>query len=207
MTFELIEPKPRRISNSERRRQIASQAHQCAKWLRISGFEVVSVCHGLFIPRIVIKHNPALCDTLEGIADAYERTPSETRHFRYVLRFDVRVEWEVAPEPIQRSTWVERVTGILKWLRAAGGAACSRLMNPEQHKQLMLLRGNVARAVQANSPDETQRTLGIVQGFMLGLHAAGEIDADDVRAFDADVQRDLALLYAARDAARCSHAH
>lgn len=84
----------------------------------------------------------------------------------------------------------------------------SRLMNAEQHQQLMLLRGNVARAVQAGSPDETQRTLGIVQGFLLGLHAANEIDSGDVVAFDAEVQADLAFLYAARDAAaRSSHAH
>lgn len=126
MTFEIIEPKQRRISNSERRRQIASQAHQCTKWLRISGFEVVSVCYGRFIPHIVIK-SCELCDTLEGAADAYEQTPSGTRHYRYVLRFDARVEWEVMPEPIERSTWLSRavdtVMGILKRLRAAGGAA------------------------------------------------------------------------------------
>lgn len=84
----------------------------------------------------------------------------------------------------------------------------SRLMNADQHSQLMLLRGNVAKAVQANSPDETQRTLGIVQGYLLGLHAAEEIDAGDVQALDAEVQADLAFLYAARDAAaRSSHAH
>ena len=83
----------------------------------------------------------------------------------------------------------------------------SRTMNESQYRQLMLLRGNVARAVQANDPDQTQRTLGIVQGYLLGLCAAEEIDADDVQAFDADVQADLRLLYAARDAARCRHAH
>lgn len=81
-------------------------------------------------------------------------------------------------------------------------------MNAELHQQLMMLRGNVAKAVQANSPDETQRTLGIVQGFLIGLHAANEIDSGDVIAFDAEVQADLAFLYAARDAAsRSSHAH
>lgn len=95
MTFEIIEPTPRKISNSERRRQIAHQAHQCAKWLRISGFEVMAVVGGLRQPRIFIKPDPKLCDMLEGVVDAFERTPRHECRFRYVVRFGCMVQWEI----------------------------------------------------------------------------------------------------------------
>jgi hypothetical protein len=95
MKFQLIEPAPRRIHNAELRRELASKAHQCAKWLRISGYKVIAVSGGLRQPRIVIEAEP-LCDRLEGAVDGYERTAHGERRYRYVLRFDVMVEWEVA---------------------------------------------------------------------------------------------------------------
>lgn len=63
----------------------------------------------------------------------------------------------------------------------------SRLMNHEHHSQLMLLRGNVAASVLANDADATQRSYGMVQGYLLGLYAANEIDFGDVQALEDEV--------------------
>jgi hypothetical protein len=86
----------------------------------------VSVGYGQHLPRIVIKSGE-LCDTLEGAADAYERTPGGKRYYRYVLRFDVQIEWSVAPEFMPQQGWVRRVCAaalrVLNQLRAMGGAA------------------------------------------------------------------------------------
>lgn len=70
----------------------------------------------------------------------------------------------------------------------------SNLMNAHQHNQLMLLRGNLAKAVLANDPDSTQRSLGMVQGYLLGLHAAEEIDFADVQALENDVTQGMSFL-------------
>lgn len=80
----------------------------------------------------------------------------------------------------------------------------SRLMNADQHNQLMLLRGNLAQAVLANDADRTQRSLGMVQGFLLGLHAAEEIEFADVQALEDEVTQGLSFLVNAR---KVSHAH
>lgn len=95
MTFEIIEPVPRRVANAELRRRIAARVHECSRWLRINGFKVIAVAGGLIQPRIIIQQGP-LCDLLDGAADAYERTPSGARRYRYAVRFDCMVEWEAA---------------------------------------------------------------------------------------------------------------
>jgi len=63
----------------------------------------------------------------------------------------------------------------------------SRLMNADQHNQLMLLRGNIVVSVLANNPEAIQRSMGIVQGYLLGLYAANEIDFGDVQALEDEV--------------------
>ncbi len=80
----------------------------------------------------------------------------------------------------------------------------SRLMNPEQHSQLMLLRNNIAASVIANNADATQRSMGIVQGYLLGLYAANEIEFSDVQALEDEVMQGITFLMNARKA---GHAH
>lgn len=92
MTFEIIETPPRRIHGAERRRELAQKAHQCARWLKVNGFEVIAVAGGMRQPRVLIKPDP-LCDRLEGAVSAYERSPRGERHYRYAVRFDCMVEW------------------------------------------------------------------------------------------------------------------
>jgi hypothetical protein len=95
MTFEIIEPTQKKMSGAVYRRQIAQQAHQCARWLRVNGFEVMAVLGGLRQPRVVIKSSP-LCNTLDGVVQAYERTSKGERRYRYAVRFDCMIEWEAA---------------------------------------------------------------------------------------------------------------
>ncbi len=93
MTFEIIEQAPRKVSNAALRRQIAEKAYQCARWLRINGFEVLAVLGGVRQPRVVIRPS-TLCYQLEGAVDAFERSPRGERRYRYAVRFDCMIEWE-----------------------------------------------------------------------------------------------------------------
>ena len=74
----------------------------------------------------------------------------------------------------------------------------SRLMNADQHSQLMLLRGNMAASVLRNDADATQRCMGMVQGYLLGLYAAQEIEFCDVEALEAEINGAVAFLRNAR---------
>lgn len=85
----------RRHHDQATRRQIAEQARRCVEWLKISGFDVLVVLGGSFQPRVVIKPSQ-LCSMLDGVVNAYERTPRGERRYSYVSRFDCMVEWEVA---------------------------------------------------------------------------------------------------------------
>lgn len=76
----------------------------------------------------------------------------------------------------------------------------SRLMNADQHSQLMLLRGNMAASVLANDAEATQRCMGMVQGYLLGLHAASEIDFGDVQALENESMQGITFLMNARKA-------
>lgn len=78
----------------------------------------------------------------------------------------------------------------------------SRLMDAGQHSQLMLLRDNLAVQALAGNSNATQRCLGMVQGFLLGLHAAGEIDFGDVRALTEEVVQSVTFLVNARRGCR-----
>ena len=91
----LSNPTNRKMSSAVFRRQIAQQAYQCARWLRINGFDVMAVLGGLRQPRVVIKPSP-LCNALEGVVQAYERTAKGERRYHYVVRFECTVEWEGA---------------------------------------------------------------------------------------------------------------
>jgi hypothetical protein len=76
----------------------------------------------------------------------------------------------------------------------------SRLMNADQHNQLMLLRGNMAASVLANDVEATQRCMGMVQGYLLGLYAASEIDFGDVQALENESMQGITFLMNARKA-------
>ena len=76
----------------------------------------------------------------------------------------------------------------------------SRLMNADQHNQLMLLRGNMAASVLANDAEATQRCMGMVQGYLLGLYAASEIDFGDLQALEDEVMQGMAFLMNVRKA-------
>ena len=78
----------------------------------------------------------------------------------------------------------------------------SRLMNADQHNQLMLLRGNMAASVLRNDADATQRCMGMVQGYLLGLYAANEIDFGDVQALEDEVMGGVTFLMNVRKAGR-----
>lgn len=87
------QPAMRRTRNAEFRRRIAQQVHQCSRWLKVQGFEILRVAGGFCQPRIIIKPGP-LCGRLEGAVEAYERGPCGERRYRYAVRFGCLVEWE-----------------------------------------------------------------------------------------------------------------
>ncbi len=78
----------------------------------------------------------------------------------------------------------------------------SRLMNAEQHSQFMLMRDNIAASVLANDADATQRCMGMLQGYLLGLYAAQEIDFGDVQALEEEAMQGITFLMNARKVGR-----
>lgn len=80
----------------------------------------------------------------------------------------------------------------------------SRLIQPEHYNQLMLLRNNMAASVVASDPEATQRSMGLVQGFLLGLYSAGEIEFCDVQSLEDEAMHGITFLMNVRKA---SNAH
>jgi len=80
----------------------------------------------------------------------------------------------------------------------------SRLIQPEHYNQLMLLRNNMAASVLASDADATQRSMGMLQGFLLGLYSANEIDFGDVQSLEDEAMQGITFLMNAR---RVSHAN
>lgn len=76
----------------------------------------------------------------------------------------------------------------------------SLLINHEYHQQLTLMNGNMASAVLANDAEATQRSMGMIQGYLLGLYAAGEIDFGDVQALENESMQGITFLMNARKA-------
>lgn len=76
----------------------------------------------------------------------------------------------------------------------------SRLIELPQYDMLTALRSKVAEAVNAGSAEETHRTIGMVQGYLIGLHTAGEIDAHDVQALETETLENVHFLLNARKA-------
>lgn len=82
---------PRRIQG-EQRFQIASKADRCANWLKVNGFEVLSV----EASRITIKASP-LCDKLEGVVEGFARNRKGEQRYKMASRHDCAVVWNVTP--------------------------------------------------------------------------------------------------------------
>lgn len=78
----------------------------------------------------------------------------------------------------------------------------SRLMNADQHNQLMLLRNNMVASVMRGDADATQRGMGILQGYLLGLFSAGEIDFGDVQSLEDEAMHGITFLMNVRKIAR-----
>lgn len=80
----------------------------------------------------------------------------------------------------------------------------SLLINHEYHQQITLLRSNMAASVLANDAEATQRCMGMLQGYLLGLHSAGEIDFGDVQALENESMQGITFLMNARKVSRAN---
>lgn len=93
---------------AEQRRQIATKADYCVKWLKVQGFDVLRVEQGAVGPRIIIRTSP-LCKQLDGTVSAYsriccantgaarrtatEKSSKSEQRYSFAFRFDCEVRW------------------------------------------------------------------------------------------------------------------
>ncbi len=84
----------RTIANKVSPLQLAQVADYCVRWLKSQGIKVKRVEGDNQQPRIIVKHN-ALCERLEGITLAYERSQYGERRFGWVFRFGCQIKWAV----------------------------------------------------------------------------------------------------------------
>ncbi|HAF44693.1 MAG TPA: hypothetical protein DCK83_07075 [Gallionellaceae bacterium] len=80
----------------------------------------------------------------------------------------------------------------------------SRLVQYEQYDMMLSLRNGISQAVATGSEAEAHAAVGRLQGYLIGLHTAGEIEKGDVAVLEADMMSGIAFLYNARKA---GHAH
>lgn len=80
----------------------------------------------------------------------------------------------------------------------------SRLINHYQYQQLTHFRRGIARAVVTGDTATMNRTIGMVQGYLIGLVDAGEIDHGDMTALEAETFAGVDFLLNARKAANAS---
>lgn len=74
----------------------------------------------------------------------------------------------------------------------------SRVIDLKQYDTLTALRNKVTAAISANSAEDTHRSIGMVQGYLIGLFTAGEIDAHDVQSLEAESFAHIDFLLNAR---------
>lgn len=75
-------------------------------------------------------------------------------------------------------------------------------LTQSQFDTLAMLRNKTCAAISANSVDEIHRAIGMVQGYLIGLHAAGEIDAGDVQSLETEALANVQFLLNARRASQ-----
>lgn len=73
-------------------------------------------------------------------------------------------------------------------------------LTQSQYDTLAMLRNKICAAISANSVDETNRTIGMVQGYLIGLYTAGEIDVIDVQSLETEALANVQFLLNARRA-------
>jgi hypothetical protein len=93
---------------AEQRREIALQARRCVQWLEANHFEVQHVQRGALKQPIIIIRNGWLNYKLDGMVDAYERTADGAFRYRYVMRFDCQVRWDIVQVQVHEA---QPVTG------------------------------------------------------------------------------------------------
>lgn len=76
----------------------------------------------------------------------------------------------------------------------------SRVINAQQYDALTAIRGRVTAAISANNPEDTHRAIGMVQGYLIGLFTAGEIDAFDVKSLEEETLVNVNFMLNARKA-------
>ena len=60
----------------------------------------------------------------------------------------------------------------------------SRVIDAGHYDALTKLRGHVYQAITDKDVAEMYRRIGMVQGYLAGMHSAGEIDVSDVQALE-----------------------
>lgn len=60
----------------------------------------------------------------------------------------------------------------------------SHVIQAEHYDALTKLRGHIDRAITDKDVAEMYRRIGMVQGYLAGLHSAGEIDVHDVQSLE-----------------------
>lgn len=76
----------------------------------------------------------------------------------------------------------------------------SLVINLQQYETLTSLRNKIAAAIGANNAEEMYRAIGMVQGYLVGLFTAGEIDANDVKSLEAETMANVDFMLNAREA-------
>jgi hypothetical protein len=74
----------------------------------------------------------------------------------------------------------------------------SLVINLQQYETLTSLRNKIAAAISANEHEEMYRAIGMVQGYLIGLFKAGEIDANDVQSLEAETLANVDFMLNAR---------
>lgn len=79
-----------------------------------------------------------------------------------------------------------------------------RLISHGQYRELLAMRQDIARAILHGNSVATQHGIGMAQGYLLGLRAAGEIDDDIMTALEAETFSGVDFMLNAR---RGANAH
>lgn len=80
----------------------------------------------------------------------------------------------------------------------------SRLVQHEQYDVMLGLRNGISKAVAAGNDHETHAAIGRLQGYLIGLQTAGEIEKSDVQVLEADMMSGISFLL---NAQKAGHAH
>ncbi len=80
----------------------------------------------------------------------------------------------------------------------------SRLVQHDQYAVMLNLRNGISQAVASGSDLDTHAAVGRLQGYLIGLQTAGEIEKSDVQVLEADMMSGISFLL---NAQKAGHAH